>query len=916
MSKIINVKCEHEINPIGIDSENPVISYNIKACCDEYNIIQKSYRIIASNNEKDLSCEKNLIWDTGIVCSKQTVSIVYQGESLISREIVYYKIFVELENGENLCSEVQSFEMGLMSERNLGAYVIRYHIPNAKKTYIGTDEEGLPSPYMRKEFYVEDKPIEKARVYATALGMYNLHLNGRKTGDFLLAPGWMDFNKVQPYQTYDITDELVYGKNAISAVLGDGWYAGPLGMIGREYYGGYPLGFLCQIEIFYQDGTNAYIRTDGTWKATKGPIVYSDMFSGEYYDARKELGAWDSIEYDDSKWDYVDKLGGYSDGGNFCGEIISQVSPPVKIMDVLNPKTITKKSDGAYRVDMGQNMVGWSKTKLRNIKDGQEVKFVFAEALEDDDSLYRANLRRAKNTDYYIGCGKTEAVFEPHFTFRGFRYVDIYGLSDELSSEDIQGIVIHSSFERKGYFKCSDERVNRLYENNIWSQKGNMIEISSDCPQRDERWGCCMDTLIYAQTACYNMDMSKFFRKLSIDIFNGQLKSGMFEAHNPHVGFHLGRANLDELLGDKSRGFWYATTIGIIIPYTVYKFYGDLSVIKQNYHRLDRYMDYCIDKYKEGRLGGIAKGDLMNIDDIVPEYIMNCNYIYWALECMAEISGKLGFDSRKELFENQMKKIKKDFAEKYINKNTGEIDGDSQTGYAVSLRKGLLDADLRAKAVVKLANKIDEREKHLSVGCMGLVDILQALTDNNHNSYAYDLLLQDTWPSWLYQVDLGATTMWERWDGYVKGKGYSTYHHEAPMYYQQGWSLPINSLNHFFLGSMSEWFYSRMGGISQSSDSVAFEKIIINPNWDKRIKNCEVIFNSASGEIKSKWYYEDEKIRFKIKIPANTSADIQIPLNEKNIQITIGEKYLEKISINSETANYKANSGVFEFIIG
>lgn len=922
MVSIERVQCEYQSNPICIGTRKPAFSYCIASC--EYGILQQARRICISSCEKLLLNDDFDLYDSGWEECPDTYGLVYQGKMLYSRQLAVYFIFSRLGDGRILKSELCRFEVGLLYQEDFKARFIRYQMPVTKTMRPGTFDEGMPSPLMRTEFFIlNDRKITKARIYATTLGSYRLRINGVPASEDVLAPGWTVFDRMQPYQCYDATPFLQPGENAVGAILGDGWYTGSIGLFGREFYGSYPLAFFCQVEIEFEDGTKQQVYTDDTWRAVEGPVRYSDFFSGEYYDARMEKDGWDCAGYDDSAWDKVNDC--WYGASPARGEMRPQLSPPMRIQEHVKPASVMKVGVQAYRFDMGQNMVGWQCFKISGTESGQKITFVFAEAVKEDGSLYRENLRRARNTDYYICKGRNDEVFEPLFTYRGFRYVDVYGLISEPKADDLTGCVVHSSFERTGSFTCSDELINRLYLNTVWSQRGNMLDVPTDCPQRDERWGCITDAMVFSKSACYHMDMSRFYMKYSSDIFFSQWDSGEFAGLIPRMSALGVFAKPGEILtADKHSTGYCGLDGGVVFPHRLLQYYHNTEFVRRYFHDMERYMDFIREFDGDYSFGGDGAGDpeviyiegfgyvphtaggydIMHIEDPTPGRVIDTAYYALTAEMMSEMAYAIGRTDRAEYYRALREKIAEAFNRHCVCQISGRVQGYSQTAYSIALNLNLLCGEVREKAAARLAEKIADRGDRLSTGCMGNGHLLPALCDNGYAEKAYSVLLQKEYPSWLYQVLRGATTMWERWDGYTDEKGFSAWAHDR--------SQPINSLNHYFLGCVAEWFYEYMGGIKPGEGADSWKNFKIRPFTDSRINSCSVSYRTIYGEIKSGWEYQTDGILYTAELPANTGGVIELYDTGGRIKILQGEGHLRELPTEGRRKRFSAVSGCYK----
>lgn len=700
----------------------------------------------------------------------------------------------------------------------------------------------LPSPYLRKGFETKKK-VKKAYLYVSALGICEVHINGKRVGNDYFVPGWSDYRKRVYYRTYDVRELLQSGKNAIGLILADGWYSGYLDMKGRGIFGSHPK-LLLQLNIEYEDGSREEIVSDGSWKASYGAIREADLYMGETYDARLEVSNWAEPDFDDSSWDKVSVF-------NEMERIITaHPGVPVRKVMELKPISISEPKPGVYVVDIGQNMVGWVRIKAKGER-GRKIVIRYAEMLQPDGMIYTENLRTARCTDTYIKKSDGEEIWEPRFTFRGFRYVEVTGYPEKLSEEDIVGVVVHSDMKITGDFHCSDERLNRLFQNIVWGQRGNYLEVPTDCPQRDERLGWTGDAQIFLRTATYNMDVAAFITKWLIDLVDSQNEEGAYAHVAPDIG-----------LGNDSPAWIDA---GIICPYILYKVYGDKRILERNYSSMARYIDY-LKKNSNGYLRpAIGFGDWLSINADTPKDLIATAYFAYVVSLMAEIAEVMGKEKDAQDYKQLFQNIKTAFNKAYVF-DDGRIKGETQTAYLLALDFDLLPEDKIHLAIKHLVEDIKRRDYHLSTGFLGAKPLLPILTRYGYVDLAYTLLLQDTFPSWLYTVKQGATTIWERWDGWTEEKGFQ--------------DPGMNSFNHYAFGSVGEWMFAKMAGIDL--EEPGYKKIKIEPHPDPkgRIKFVRAQYESISGLIKVEWSKDEEGMVLSIAIPPNTSAKISIPAEE------------------------------------
>ena len=645
-----------------------------------------------------------------------------------------------------------------------------------------------PSPYLRREFPL-DKPVRRARMYATARGVYELYMNGNRVGNDVLAPGWTDYDRRIQYQTHDVTPLLAEGPNTLGAVLGDGWFAGFIGFDPKHrgaLYGSRPQ-FLAQLDVEYEEGTTESLATDGSWSCSKGPILYSDLLMGESYDARREMPGWTEPGFDDSGW-YgveVEELGSTN--------LVAQPDEGIRVTEELEALAVTEPESGRYDFDLGRNMVGWVRLRVAG-EAGTRVTLRHAETLNPDGTIYTENLRSARQTDAYTLKGGGGEVYEPRFTFHGFRYVEVTGYPGEPRPGAITGRVVHSATPPSGSFECSSALVNELQENIVWGQRGNFLSVPTDCPQRDERLGWMGDAQVFVRTASFNMDVAAFFEKWMVDVQDAQSPEGAF----PDVAPLLRGSELIDLR-------WGAPAwgdAGVIVPWTIYRTYGDTRIVERHYDAMARWMEYLHeanpDLIRKNRMGNNYGDWLSPKGDHTPKHLLATAYWAYDAKLMAEMAEATGRNEDAREYRDLNERIKAAFQEAYVFPD-GRIERDTQTCYLLALHMGLLPEDLRSAAAEHLVRTIEREDWHLSTGFVGVGYLCPVLTEAGYTEVAYRLLENETYPSWGYTIKNGATTIWERWDGWTQESGFQ--------------SPNMNSFNHYSLGSVGEWLYRYVAGI-------------------------------------------------------------------------------------------------------
>lgn len=848
MLKATNLRCEYLSNPIGIGVNKPRFSWIIES--DNRNVVQTSYEIQVSN-DRDF---KNLLWSSGVVESDESAHVYYEGLKLQSSSRYYYKVKISDNHGEiSDFSETAFFETTLFSSDEWQARFI-----TAEGIEEGKNSKGT---LLRKEFKIS-KEIESAGVYATALGMYELRINGKRVGDALFTPGWTAYNKRLQFQTYDVTDMLLNGSNAIGAVLGAGWYKGDLaGWIGRRNVYGDKTALLFQMKIRFKDGSESVIVSGDEWKASDSPILYSELYHGETYDARLEEISWDRAGYDDSAWEkaqYVDF--------DFK-RVVPQDGIYVKRQETLKAKALFTTPKGESVIDFGQNLAGWVKFNASG-NSGDRVILKHAEVLDKDGNFYIENMRAAKVRIEYILKGQGEETFEPHFTFQGFRYVLIEEYPGNPKLEDFEAIVVHSDMEGTGTFSCSNELLNQLNHNILWGLKGNFIDIPTDCPQRDERLGWTGDAQVFISTANFLMDTALFYRKWLRDLKAEQVESGGVPFVIPDVLSNNLQA--DKIIKEEHSATGWADA-AVICPWTLYQSYGDIEVLKEQYETMKKWLGYIKARAKDGLIWntGFHFGDWVALDakegayiGATPTDLIATAYYAYSTKLTAQTARVLGKLDDAEEYETLYGNIVRAFQDEFYTPR-GRLAAKTQTAHILSLMFDLTPIEHKERTIKELLKLLEENKGHLTTGFLGTPYFCQVLSDNGQLEAAYDLLLKEDYPSWLYQVKMGATTIWEHWDG-IKPDGTM-------------WSADMNSFNHYAYGAIGDWLYKVIAGINIDPSYPGYKRIIIKPRPGGGITNAKGSIKTMYGQLSVEWDIKDGYITVNVQIPHNTKARLILP---------------------------------------
>ena len=731
-----------------------------------------------------------------------------------------------------------------------------------------------PASLFRKEFELK-KGIESARLYVTALGSYRFFVNGERVGEDVLTPEFTNYDSRIVYQTYDITELLNKGANAAGAILGDGWYGSPLGWNGEyDLWGPGPNMFLAEIHVKYKSGAVEKIITDNSWRTHRSPILKSEIYSGEYYDARLEQEGWSTFGFSDKKWSFA----GVED---YNYDLITpQVNMPVRIIQTTKPKHIHKTKDDRWIIDMGQNLVGWPVLKVKG-EEGTVIKMRFSEILSSADSLYVDNLRNATVSDIYVLKGDGEELYRPYFTFHGFRYMEVTGYPGQLTLEAIVAEVISSVHNPTGTIQTSDTLLNKMYDLGIWGQLGNFISVPTDCPQRDERLGYTGDGQVFWRTGTYNFDVAAFAHKWMADIGDEQTPDGGI----PNTAPAVPKSN-------RKNGAPGWEDAVVIVPWNTWMQYGDKSIIEKNWSVMERYMDYVEKKSKDFIRPGYFLGDHLAPDFSTPGNLISTGL--WGLTAgmMAQMAEATERENEAEKYSNLKGNIREAFQGKFIASD-GKFGSGSQASYAIALHAGMVPDSMKQRTTEKLVEAIEKREWHVSTGFIGTPYLLFALSENGRADVAYRLLLNESYPSWGYMIKNGATTWWERWNS-------------------DSGDPSMNSFNHYAFGSVVEWIYRSLLGINTDAEGPGFKKVVINPVFDKsgKVTFAKGVYQSVYGEIVSEWnILSDSSVSLKVKIPANTTGTIQMPLGAKINTINGG-----KVPDQNRTM-LEIGSGSYQFTI-
>lgn len=859
--RVTNLRCEHIVNPLGIDIREPRFSWTLEH--PQRDQMQTAYQILVASRKDLLEAERGDLWDSGKATSTQSAQIAYAGQALQRCARYYWAVRVwDRDDQISAYSAAAFFETAF------------FDASDWQGEWISAGNSA--GPLLRKTFDVE-KPVSKARLYICGIGYYEARLNGQKVGDNALDPGWTDYAKTLLYTTFDVTHLMRREGNALGILLGNGRFSPSDEEVKRtpqilKKYASAPV-MLAQLHIEFADNTTLRILSDATWKTASGPIQSSDIYDGERYDARLEKSGWDHPDYDDADWQFAQIA------RHPGGQLVSQATfPPIKVRQALPPQKLAIPSPGVYIYDFGQNFTGWVKLRVAGPR-GTTITIRYAELLYPDGALNTVPNRTARATDVYVLKGEGQEIFEPRFTYHGFRYVEVTGFPGTPSLDSIEGQVVHSAVDSRGNFLCSHPLLNQIHQNIRWGQLSNLMSVPTDCPQRDERMGWLGDAQLSAEEAMYNFDMAGFYAKWLRDIRDAQMEDGSVPDVVPMYW--------PIFPADPAWG-----TACLIIPWMVYQYYGDRRVLEENYSMMQRYVAF---------LNSLAHDDVLNFGrwgDWCPPWHVNSVdtpyelvsqwYYYHDTMLLAQIADILGQSAEAQTYRAQAERIKTAFNRKFLHDNqyggapdrwyqrlipkiatdeewrvidqhlAGQFAVRSQTGYVLALYLNLVPEEKKAAVVQGLAQDIVVMHgTHVNTGIVGTRYLLDVLSDNGHAELAFKLATQTTYPSWGYMLKEGATTLWERWE-------YLT-------------DLGMNSQNHIMLGSIDAWFYRYLAGIQLDPSAPGWQRIVIKPHILGDLTFVSASVNTSKGLVAVNWTRPHDAFVLDVTIPANASATVSIP---------------------------------------
>ncbi|MFD0711527.1 family 78 glycoside hydrolase catalytic domain [Paenibacillus sp. GCM10027626] len=877
---IMELRVEYRNNPIGIGVRVPRFSWKLFG--SGRGIRQEGYRIQISEDDPQF---QNPIWDSGDVNSDQSVHIEYEGSSLKSRQVYFCRVFAWDTKGRVSDWQNTFFETGILDFREWTAQWITF---DPEKH----DRPAETLPLFRKTFESNSR-LRSARIYATALGLYELELNGRRLNDQLFTPGWTSYHKRLQTQTFDVTEYIRFGGNAIGITVADGWYKGRIGGHPRDFYGNRRAALL-ELHLTYEDGSEQRVVTDGSWRAETGPIVMASLYDGETYDARLEKEGWSLPKYDDQTWLPVETM------ARSNHMLIPQENVPTVIVRELKPERALRLPSGETILDFGQNLTGWVSYAVTGER-GTVIELTHAEVLDSDGNLYIENLRSAKQKTSYICKGTGNERYEPRFSFQGFRYAKVNGYPGDVNPEWFTAHVISSDLEETGTFECSDPLVNQLQSNIVWGQRGNFLDVPTDCPQRDERLGYTGDAQVFVRTAAHNMNVAVFFTKWLKDLKADQLPNGGVPHTIP-----------DTLPGWEMHSASGWGDAAVICPWTIYLCYGDLRLLEEQYDSMKAWVEFLRNSGEQEflRNGGFQFGDWLALDapagtytGATPKDFIATAFYAHSANLLAKSARALGKEEDAAKYEELFGNIRDRFNKEFVT-SAGRLVSPTQTAHVLALHFGLVEGAFRKRVEKSFIQLIEESEYKPTTGFLGTPYICPVLSSIGRSDLAYRLVLSHDYPSWLYPVKQGATTIWEHWDGQKPDGSF--------------WSPEMNSFNHYAFGAIGEWLYRYVAGIDTDEAGPGFKHIHIRPLPGGGLSYARATYQSMYGEIVSSWKIANKEMTIEVNIPPNTTATLELPnalqdrVTEQGVRLGEAEG-VRIIALHENRITLELESGFYQF---
>lgn len=867
--KPVRLICEYLHDPVGIDAARPRLSWQLKS--EERGVTQQAYQILVASTDEALAAETPDVWDSGRVASSQSLHVEYAGPPLASAKRYSWKVRVWDQAGAMTVSQPASWRMGLLTPKDWhGQWIGRTE-----------DTDYTAAPLLRRSFELR-REVKDAQLFICGLGYYELHLNGRKVGDHVLDPGYTAYDRRALYVSYDVTEQLRRGANAVGVILGTGWYnvhSLAVWNFDNAPWRAAPK-LLFELRITYDDESSETIVSDETWKTSTGPIFYDSIYGGESYDARLERPGWDTAPFDDASWQPARHV--RSPGGL----LVSQVMPPVRVTGTLSPRKLLEPRPGVYVFDFGQNFSGVSQLTVA-APAGTKITLRHGERIENDGSLDVADSIRHQRqrparfqTSEYITAGRGLETWAPRFTYYGFRYVEVSGLPSEPSLDALAGLVVHTDVESAGEFSSSNELLNRIQAATRWSYVSNLVSLPTDCPHREKN-GWTGDAHLATEQALFNFKPAAVYSKWLYDIVDSQRERGDLPGISPTSGWGYDRLNGPS---------WDSALL--LIPAYMHQYYGDERILTRHYEAFKSYVDYVTSRAPAG-IANFGLNDWLPYRTKTPAGITSTAYYYRDALIVAQTAELLGKQDEAERYRRLAQRILDAFNKRFFKRKTDSYANGSQTSISCALYQGLVAPERRKAVTRSLVQAIEKRDTHIDTGVLGAKYVLLALMENGRTDLAYKIVNQETLPGWGYWMKLGATTLWEDWKG-------------------------TQSRNHIMFGDVSAWFYKAIAGINPDPAAPGWTNVIIKPYVSPGMTSARARYDSIRGTIVSAWQIDDATLTLAVEIPANSRATIFVPTRsadsvEEGGEPAAGAPGVRFVDSANGYARYEVGSGSYSF---
>ncbi|MFV9551392.1 family 78 glycoside hydrolase catalytic domain [Algibacter sp. PT7-4] len=868
-------------NPLGFYDANPTFSWELPVL--KHVASQSAYQIVVASS-KDLLPNNADLWDSNKQEKNQSVWVKYGGPALQSRQKVYWQVKYWNQEGEaSEWSAINNFELGLLHNTDWKAKWIG--LDTARDSIRGRENVLIHKPqYLRKTFELFNE-VTSARLYITAKGVFDVSLNGENVSDDAMSPGFTTYDKRIETLTYNVTNLIESGQNTIGVELASGWYSGRLLWGNTPWDNSVSPKVLCQLELHMKDGSKEIIISDESWKGiTNGPLQFAEIYDGEIYNANLEIPNWSSNSFDDKNWNKVE-IANLDENVNLEPKRHTVVKDKIKLV----PKEITKK-DGAVIFNLQQNMVGVPRVKVP-MKKGDTLKIRFAEMLSPDGTFYTKNYRSAHSTDYYVAAKDGIIEYQPKFTFHGFSYVELSGFdaSKEPQKDWVTGIVQYSDFDDNGTFTSSHEKLNQLQSNIVWGLRGNFLDIPTDCPQRNERLGWTGDAQVFGPTSMFNADVYKFWASWLQSVREAQLEDGAIPWTVP------------DTRGNKIASSGWGDVV-TIIPWEIYMRTGDIGFLEDNFEMMKQWVEHHQKKSKN------HISNMMSFSDWLQPYpengdnkgdtsrnLIGTAFFAHSAKLTAKAAQVLGKTEEQAEYEALYKTVATTFDDKFFDE-TGKVKGvaETQTSYLLALAFHLLPESKIKNAQANLLRKLKDANNHLRTGFLGTPLLSKVLDDMGEVDLVYKLLFNETYPSWFYSINQGATTIWERWNSYSKTEGYNP--------------MSMNSLNHYAYGAIGEWMYERIGGIAPLE--AGYKTIKIAPQVRHPLTSAAASLNTPYGKVTSAWEVKDGTFTLSITVPPNTTAKVLMLGTMETVEDT---QDIKTLSTKTDKTELLVQPGTYKF---